>query len=146
MLFKNAKKLSKQQVRGIVVILLFLLLVVIYQTYLGFQSPKISISEDNLRIGDVFYNRIVPFSKIESITLVEKSMNEIGYGVRIGGYSMGNIQRGNYTSGYLFVYASSAPTIEIARNGETNIYISVADSMETRRLYDELNDMLVVNP
>ena len=127
----------RDKVIAIVFILLFLFLVG-YQVFLGFVPPSLTIREEGFRVGNFFYNRTVDHDDIESITLVERSMREIGVGTRVGGLSVSDIRQGNFTSGFLLVNADVSPTIRIVREGESNIYISLADSESTKEFYNEI--------
>jgi len=89
------------------------------------------------------YGLTVDFFDITEVSLLEKSMNEIGAGRRTNGYASGQTLKGNFESEnlgkmLLFVQADTSPTILIKRNNDKDIYISFRDGAATRNLYNNL--------
>jgi len=111
--------------------------------YQGGKDPAVNISSNNIQIESM-YGLSVNFSDITQITLIEKSMGEIGPGRRISGYGgIGQTLKGNFKSDrlgehLLFVQSKSSPTIKIERSNGKDIYISLRDSEKTNQLYREM--------
>ena len=111
--------------------------------YSGGKDPEIVVNDSYLQINGMYGLR-ANFSDLGSISLIEKSMTDIGPGRRTNGYGgVGEALKGYFNSTangdiLLFVQSKTAPTILITRNAERDIYISFRDSDKTRKLYDEL--------
>jgi len=111
--------------------------------YYGEQEPVVSILEDRIEIK-AQYGTEIPFTEIASISLIEKSMKDIGVGARTNGYGgLGGTLRGNFKSDktgetLLFVEANSSPTIKIDRIDKRDIYLSFTDGGTTEKIYREL--------
>ena len=94
------------------------------------------------------YGLSIEFPEIESISLIERSMRDIGIGTRTNGYGgFGQALRGNFKSEtlgktLLFVQSKSSPTIKIERTDKKDIYISLRNSESTRQLFNELNNAM----
>jgi TRAP-type uncharacterized transport system substrate-binding protein len=90
------------------------------------------------------YGFDIYFSEVVDVSLIEKSMNEIGTGIRTNGYGgFGGTLKGNFKSQtlgeiILFVQSKSSPTIKIERIGKKDVYISLSNSDSTIQLYREL--------
>ena len=90
------------------------------------------------------YGVNIDFSEITSISLIEKSMDDIGVGRRTNGYGgFGETLKGNFESDIngktlLFVQAKTSPTIKIERMDKKDVYISLRNSTNTEQLYREL--------
>jgi hypothetical protein len=86
--------------------------------------------------------------EIDDITLIGKSMSEIGHGVRTNGYGgfgealKGNFRLSDYGEVLLFVQSRSAPTIHITRKNAKDVFISFRDGERTTALYQELKAAL----
>lgn len=108
--------------------------------YQGERDPVVSVYEDAVRIR-ALYGLDVNFSNIDEITLIDKSMREIGIGRRTDGYSSGGqALKGNFNSDatghqLLFVYSGSSPTIQITRTRGPDIFISFRDPATTEATY-----------
>lgn len=111
--------------------------------YISEQEPEIKIYDDHLQIKSI-YGLDIDFTEIADISLIEKSMRELGIGRKTNGYnSFGGTLKGNFKSDdlgetLLFVHAKSSPTIKIERSGKKDIYISFRDSGYTKQVYDDL--------
>jgi hypothetical protein len=114
--------------------------------YYGSQEPVIHITDNSIQI-EAMYGIKVNIAEIKSITLMEKSMRDIGVGTRTNGYGgLGETLKGNFESDslgkyLLFVRESSSPTIKIERTDKKDIYISFQNSETTKNLYKELNEL-----
>ena len=94
--------------------------------------------------------RSIRFDEITEITLIDKTMREIGVGAKIRG--LGGI--GQKLSGYfkvrrggeemmlLFVQSKTAPTIRIQRKDDIDVFISFRDGNKTENLYYKLMERL----
>lgn len=112
-------------------------------SYYGELDPEIIIDSDKIRI-EAMYGVDINTSEIADISLIDKSINEMGIGKRTNGYDgFGKALKGNFKSDslgetLLFVIENSSPTIKIERIGQKDIYISLTDSDKTRHLYQQL--------
>jgi len=121
------------------------------------KDPEINIIGNSIQIksrlglsGDSLSN--VDFSGITGISLIEKSMMDIGgtvkrpSGTNLDGYDLfGRALKGRFHSlnhdlgvFLLFVQYRSSPTIWIERAYGNDIYISFRDGKETEMLYNEI--------
>ena len=109
----------------------------------GEKDPEISILDDCIQIKSM-YGLNIDFSEITDISLIEKSMSEIGIGTRTNGFDgLGEALKGifksdTYGEALLFVQSKSSPTIKIERIGRKKVYISFRNSESTEQLYREL--------
>ena len=113
-------------------------------TYYGEKDPVVSILDKSINI-ECNYGLDVYFSDITSVSLLERSMRDIGGGgIRAGGYggfggaARGNFQLNNVGNVLLFVQYRSSPTIWIERYGKKDIYLSFRDGKKTGMLYNEM--------
>lgn len=107
------------------------------------KDPDVSILDDRIQIK-AMYGLDIYFSEVADISLIEKSMNEIGAGRRTNGYGgFGGALKGNFKSDtlgeiLLFVQSKSSPTIKIDRIGKKDVYISLSNGDSTIQLYHDL--------
>jgi hypothetical protein len=126
---------------GIVAVLVLIAIAVTF--YLGENEPVVELQDDGIQI-DALYGRKVAFSDITGISLVEKSMKEIGVGRRTDGYDgIGGTLRGHFQSDargetLLFVQSQSSPTLWIECNTGEDVYLSFRDGTKTEQLYREV--------
>ena len=108
--------------------------------YHGTKEPVINIHQNKIEIKGM-YGLSVDISEIRNISLIEKSMREIGIGMRINGFGgIGETLKGHFRSEntgetLLFVQSNSVPTIRIERNNGKDIYLSFRNSQVTLDLY-----------
>ncbi|WP_238917457.1 hypothetical protein [Clostridium sp. YIM B02555] len=111
--------------------------------YYGEKDPDISILDNQIQIK-AMYGLNVDFSEISKISLIEKSMSEIGTVKKTNGYDgIGGTLKGNFKADHLgeillFVKSKSAPTIKIERTNKEAVYISLRNSGNTEQLYQDL--------
>jgi hypothetical protein len=111
--------------------------------FYGEKDPEVSILDDRIQIN-AMYGLNIDFSEIADISLIEKSMSDIGIGTRNNGYGgIGGTLKGNFKSdtlgeALLFVQSNSSPTIKIERIDKKDVYISFNNSESTEQLYREL--------
>jgi hypothetical protein len=111
--------------------------------FYGAKEPVVNVSDQGIQIKTL-YGLNVNFSDISDISLIEKSMGDIGVGRRTNGYGgVGDTLKGNFESDnlgetLLFVQSKSSPTIRIECDSRKDIYVSFRDSEATRALYDEM--------
>ncbi|WP_270568012.1 hypothetical protein [Clostridium beijerinckii] len=109
----------------------------------GEKEPDVSILDNRIQIK-AMYGLNIDFSEVHNISLIEKSMSDIGIGTRTNGYGgIGETLKGNFKSDtlgetLLFVQSKSSPTIKIERTGKKDVYISLHNSESTEHLYREL--------
>jgi len=111
----------------------------------GMQDPVAEVRDGILRISGM-YGLFIDVSEITTVTLVDKTMNEIYGGesvIRTNGYggfgqsNKGNFQSASYGAHMLFVQADTSPTIHIERRF-TDVFISFRESGKTVQLYNEI--------
>ncbi|MDR2571104.1 MAG: DUF3784 domain-containing protein [Oscillospiraceae bacterium] len=144
---KARKPMSKMKKVGIVVVVAISVQVFIavgVMLYQGEKDPEIIIGAGSIEIS-ALYGLTVNMSEISEITLVDKSMMDIGIGRRTNGYSSGGpALKGNFSSDahgmqLLFVYSTSSPTIRIDRPRGATIFISFRDGDTTLESYLDLS-------
>jgi hypothetical protein len=112
-------------------------------TYQGSKDPVVTVADNSIQIKGM-YGLSLSIDEISDISLIKKSMKEIGTGSRINGYGgIGNALKGHFKSDslgemLLFVQADSSPTIRIERNNGKDIYLSFHDSEKTRALFSKI--------
>ena len=115
--------------------------------YIGEKEPDVNITDSRLEIK-AMYGLNINLSDISGVTLINKSMADIGVGTRTNGYGgFGQTFKGNFSSDklgkyMLFVKAGSSPTLLIERDDGKNIYISFKDGGQTEILCDKLIKIL----
>jgi hypothetical protein len=111
--------------------------------FYGEKDPDISIINEHIQIK-AMYGLNIDFSEVHNISLIDKSMSDIGIGTRTNGYGgIGGALKGNFKSDtlgetLLFVQSKSSPTIKIERTDKKDVYISLHNSESTEQLYREL--------
>lgn len=114
--------------------------------FFGIKEPDIQLVDQQIQIHGM-YGMKIDFADVKNLTLVEKSMREIGIGRRTNGFGgIGSTLKGNFESASLgkhklFVNADASPTIFIERNSGVDLYISFHDSQKTRDLFAELREI-----
>ena len=122
--------------KGIAVITLIAVIVIVLFSRV---ESNVTVDEQVIRIPSLWVPN-VPIDDIETVTLIEMSMAEIGPGTRRFGSNVPGALRGHFSSGVLYVAPSSAPTIQIIRaDGNSNVYISYTNPAETRLLFEEIH-------
>lgn len=115
--------------------------------FFGEKDPTILVQNNSINVQGM-YGIEIPFEQITSITLIKETMNEIGPGRRTNGFGgLGQTLKGNFQvdtgeAQLLFVQANTAPTIQILRDDESTIYISLRDSAQTQALFKTMQDTL----
>jgi len=118
--------------------------------YRGERDPVVSVQGDMVRIS-ASYGRDINFTQISEITLIDKSMTDIGIGTRTNGYGgFGQALKGYFSSAeqgqqILYVYSDSSPTIKITPTVGFPIFISYRNPAETTATYHELSTALTNN-
>ncbi|WP_052446824.1 hypothetical protein [Candidatus Soleaferrea massiliensis] len=112
--------------------------------FYGLKETEIELSDNQIQMKGM-YGMNIDFTDVENITLLEKSMREIGIGTRTNGFGgFGSTLKGNFESERLgkyklFVDADSSPTILIERTHDVDVYISFQDSQKTEDYFSELS-------
>ena len=131
---------TRQTIRHVITLIVIAGVAIMF--YFGLKEPRIYVTDDIIISG--MYGLTVEYSEITDITLIGKSMSEIGTGKRTNGFGgPGNALKGFFElSGdgktLLFVSPKSSPTIRIERVDRENIYISFRGGEDTQRLYNTL--------
>jgi len=113
--------------------------------YNGERETVVNVLANKIEIKGM-YGLDIDFSDVAGISLIEKSMSEIGTGRKTNGYDgFGQTLKGNFNSGelgkiLLFVKSDQIPTIWIELEGKEDIYISFNNSEKTRELYNKLSE------
>jgi hypothetical protein len=111
--------------------------------YQGDKEPVVELLDDGIKIK-ALYGQEVAFSDMAGISLLEKSMDDIGVDRRTNGYDgMSGALRGHFRSDalgeiLLFVQSQSSPTIWIERSTGEDVYLSLRDGERTEQLYHEI--------
>ena len=142
------EKKNKKEVRiaGLVVTLAVLAMVayVMFLVFSGVKEPVVTVTSETITI-DCKYGVSFPVSEVTGVTLIDKSMEEIGIGNRNNGYGgIGTTLLGRFDSEalgkyLLYVESDAAPVIWIDRAGSAeDVYLSFRDSAKTQAVYAEL--------
>lgn len=141
-------KTSKMAIIASIVITVLVAIVIGIMYFYGSKEPVVSIRDNSIEIKSM-YGVTVDFSEITDVSLIEKSMSDIGIGVRTNGYDggigeslKGNFKADNLGDTLLFVKSKTSPTIRIERGERRDIYINFHDSEATRALYAEIKEAL----
>jgi len=140
---EKSKSTAKQTIIAAVVISVIMLITVGIMSYQGSKDPIINILDNEAQI-EAMYGTSIDFAEIIEISLIEKSINELGVGKRTNGYGgVGGTLKGNFSSDtlgetLLFVQSKSSPTLRIERADGKDIYISFHNAETTEALYHEL--------
>lgn len=139
----HKSQLSKVEVSITIGITVIAVIGVGIMFYYGEKEPVVSISDKYIQI-EAMYGLDINFTDITDISLIDKSMNDIGTGRRTNGYAgFGDTLKGYFISEstgkiLLFVKSQTAPTIRIVRDDGEDVYISFRDGEKTKLLYQEL--------
>jgi multisubunit Na+/H+ antiporter MnhC subunit len=118
-----------------------IILGIVALAYYGEKDPIVNVLENSVQIKGL-HGLSINFTEITDITLIEKSMNNIGVRKRTFGYGAGAL-KGHFISStdeqiLLFVRPRTSPTIHIKRDNAQDVYISFRSDESTRNLYREL--------
>lgn len=111
--------------------------------YYGEKEPVVTVLNNRIQI-EAMYGLDINFTDVTAISLIEKSMKDIGIGHRNNGYGgFGETLKGHFDSEslgnyLLYVKSKSSPTLWIEHDGKEDIYISFKDGEKTKALYQEL--------
>lgn len=140
---ESTSKTPKAVIITITSISAIILIAIVALFFYSEKDPGVSILDDRIQIK-AMYGLNIDFSEVANISLIEKSMSDIGIGTRTNGYGgIGGTLKGNFKSDtvgetLLFVKSKSYPTIKIERTDKKDIYISLNNSESTEQLYREL--------
>ena len=115
--------------------------------YYGEKEATVNITNDKIKISGM-YGLEIDFSQVSEISLIEKSMKDIGTGRRTNGYGgLGSTLKGHFSSEslgktMLFVDRDSPYTIWIKRNNLEDIYISYSNKDKTKTLFNKLSEKI----
>lgn len=140
---RSSEKTPKAVIIAIVSISAIILITIGLLFYYGEKDPEANILDNCIQIK-AMYGTDIYFSEITDISLIEKSMGDIGTGRRTNGYDgFGKALKGNFKSDtlgetLLFVQSKSVPTIKIEWADKKDVYISFRSEESTRLLYNRL--------
>lgn len=140
---ESTSKTPKAVIMAITSISVIIFIAIAALFFYGEKDPSVSILDDHIQIK-AMYGLNIDFSEVTNISLIEKSMSDIGIGIRTNGYGgIGGTLKGNFKSDtlgetLLFVQTKSSPTIKIERTNKKDVYISLYNSESTEQLYREL--------
>ena len=115
--------------------------------FLGTDETKVNVLDDRVQIKGI-YSVEIYLSDITAVTMVEKSMDEIGFGENINSYSVSNgYVRGRFNKPGLgeirvFVEPKISPTLWIETDGREDVFISYKDGRKTEQVYREIKAAL----
>jgi len=139
----STSKTPKSVTIAIIAFVGIIIVVVGTMEYYGLKDPAVNILDNSIQIK-AMYGENINFSEITSISLIDKSMDDIGVGRRTNGYGgFGETLKGNFESDIngktlLFVQSKTSPTIKIESMDKKDVYISLRDGTDTAQLYREL--------
>ena len=144
-LSKKTPKATVFRSRGVIAITITVIVfaAVGVMFYYGEKEPVVRIADNKIQV-EAMYGLDIDIPDIKAISLIEKSMKELGVDRRTNGYGgFGDTLKGHFNSdnlgdSLLFVKSGSSPTIWIAREGGEDVYISFGDAEKTKQLYEEL--------
>lgn len=128
---------------GIIIAVIVIITVGVVLIY-GAQEPRVTVFDNSVQIK-AMYGLTIDFSNITNVSLIEKSMREIGnVGIRVNGADTFGTLQGHFKSDtlgetLLYVRSNSSPTIQIERDNDKDIYLSFNSSEKTIMLFNELN-------
>ncbi|HHU75035.1 MAG TPA: hypothetical protein GXZ28_10530 [Clostridiales bacterium] len=136
-------KTPKGLVIASIIITVIIFIAMGFLFYYGEKDPEVSVYDDRIEIK-AMYELNIDFSEIADISLIDKSVSDIGIGRRTNGYGgIGGALKGYFKSDTLgesivFVQSKASPTIKIERIHPRDLYINFRDSDSTKNLYNEL--------
>ena len=139
----STSKTPKWVVMAIIAFVGIIIVVVGTMEYYSLKDPAVNFLDNSIQIKAV-YGVNIDFSEITSISLIDRSMDDIGVGRRTNGYGgFGETLKGNFESDIngktlLFVQSKTSPTIKIGRMDNKDVYISLRNSANTEQLYRKL--------
>lgn len=145
--YDEKQKTPKGVIVAITAITAIILIGVGVLLYYGEKDPVVIVHEDHIEIKDM-YGLNINYSEISDLTLIEKSMKDIGIGTRTNGFDgfgdslKGYFKSDNLGNTLLFVQAESSPTIRIERIDQKDVYISFKNSETTKQIYQELMEKI----
>jgi hypothetical protein len=145
--FKNMPRPTKAAIIAGCIFTGLILISVGVMIITGEIDPVVNVRADSIEIS-AMYGLTIDASDIAEISLIDKSMREIGVGSRTNGYSSGSpALKGHFYSAtlgshMLFVYSTSSPTIQIERPMGRDIYLSFRSSEKTLEVYREMTTLL----
>ena len=134
---------AKANIIVVTLISAIVLMAVGISLYQGGKDPVVRIVDSSVQIK-AMYGLSVGFADITDVSLIEKSMSEIGVGKRTDGYGgigealKGHFKADNLGETLLFVQSKCTPTIRIERTNEKDIYISFKNGETTQAVYREI--------
>ena len=129
-------------------LLIVVTLIVVALAFTAHYKNWTKIENNSFRIFSGIYYQKIPFSEIDSLTMVPKipSME------RINGFSVKEIEKGVFkedsigeTKVHVFVDKLSHSKIRMVYNDSLKMYFNLSDSTATKTLYDYLSSKIIVN-
>jgi len=121
-----------------------LILLIAVGVFIGFGmlETKVSVTDRQIRISG-FYGQTIQFEEINNISLIDKTLDQIGSFRRVNGFGgLGQTLLGNFQTGgervRLFVKYKTPPIIYIECNDRMDVYVNFYDSGKTVALYEEI--------
>ena len=141
-------KAAPWNARAVIIFVCVVVAAVGIMIYQGGKETVVTVSDSGIQIKGM-YGLSVGIADITDITLIDKSMSEIGAGSmeRVNGYGgFGQALKGQFRSDslgdiLLFVQSETPPTIRIETVGKSDIYISFRDGDKTEQLYRSIISM-----
>ena len=80
------------------ILVIFILTACAIMLFYGFKEPGVQLTDTQIQVKGM-YGLEIDFTDIKDVTLIEKSMREIGIGTRTNGFGgMGSTLKGNFKS------------------------------------------------
>ena len=138
------KKLST---RSTIFIIIITAVFIVVLNSIGEREPVVNVFDDRVEIKAMF-GTTIDKDNIVGISLLDKSMKEIGIGTRTNGYGgltgtyRGLFKASDKSDMLVFARASSVPTIQIQTKNGPPVFINFRNSDKTTELFYEISEKL----
>ena len=133
----------KLSARTTIFIIIITIVFIIVLTMIGEKAPVVNVLDDRIEIKSMFGTTISK-DDIAEISILDKSMREIGVGLRTNGYGgftgtyKGQFKANDGSAMLVFAQVDAAPTIQIQTKNGPPVFISFRDNNRTKELVQEL--------
>ncbi len=140
MVYKSKRHLFWNLLIGVALIVVLLAFTAHYKNW-------VTIKNDHFRVLSGIYYKQIRFSKIDTVTMVEK----IPHMERINGFSAMTMEKGVFkdsiTQNTVHVYVDNLvnPKIKMVYQDSLRLYLNFSDSTETRKMYELFKTKMAVD-